>query len=64
MPTYRYMARDHDGNPETGITSARDIEELRNILRYKQLYLIKYEEHKNEKGVRGFLNLFGRHTRD
>ena len=39
-------------------------EELRSILRYKQLYLIKFEEHKNERGLRGFLNLFGKRTHD
>jgi len=62
MPTYRYTARTQEGQKETGLLSARDSEDLRTILRYKGLYLIRFDEHRKEKGIRGFLNLFARHT--
>ena len=63
MPTYRYTARTLEGQKETGLLSARDSEDLRTILRYKGLYLIKFDEHRREKGVLGFLNLRPRRTR-
>ena len=63
MPTYRYTARTQEGQKETGLLSAKDSEDLRTILRYKGLFLIKFDEHKREKGLRGILNLFARNTR-
>ena len=63
MPTYRYTARTVEGQKETGLLSARDTEDLRTILRYKGLYLIRSDEHSKEKGVLGFFNLLARRTR-
>ena len=64
MPTYRYTARSQEGTRETGLLSAKDTEELRTVLRYKGLFLIKCEEHKQEKGIRGFFNLITGRTRN
>ncbi len=45
MPTYAYTARDMSGEAQTGFVSARDIGELREMLRNKELYLTDVRQH-------------------
>lgn len=44
MPTFAYVARDREGNKSEGTLSTKDANELRTILREKDLFLTKIRE--------------------
>ena len=62
MPTYQYVARDHDGQQIQGVIPAKDVLELKEILRYKGLYLIRAVREESHGILHSFLSAFGRRS--
>lgn len=44
MPSFTYTARDRAGNQTTGVIAAKDLSEVREVLRKKELFLTKVQE--------------------
>jgi type II secretion system protein F len=59
MPNYVYTARDRNGVQSSGVISARDVQEVREVLRNKELFLTGIQQQASPSHSRAGLSLLG-----
>src|SRR5690349_290366 len=60
MPTYSYVARTRDGEQSVGVMTGRDANEVREMLRHKDLFLIKAQQRSTGKPQTSMFTMFRR----
>ena len=51
MSSYSYTARDRDGNARSGVVDARDLEDAREVIRSKELFVVSIEKRSEAAGL-------------
>jgi type IV pilus assembly protein PilC len=56
MPTYNYVARTREGESSDGVISGRDVNDIREVLRRKDLFLVKVKQRSTPQQGAGLLS--------